>query len=306
MNAKIQNRSDDTSTIVSNLTHIGAAAKGTVLLNFWMWVIRQMEVAVARCQTQCSTENSVCNKHGVHAWDRAVAFYTGSLEGQFGTGVGVLLYSISNALCTDTNTCGINGDEALGTSFVNLQVFEHFSAGQQSIRTGQCESAKRSKDRIVEYMTIPLIQGTLKHAHSLANEPIHSYGNEAEGATFAAAVLPLVHNCSTADAAIIYSNMKTGTRGKVDFKAVKKALQRNYECLGVKCEQIGGIYADGKYAKNAGPCGVENDNTAGMAVGISIGLLAVVGIIVAYCSLVGPKAAPPPELEMRGGENQFV
>jgi hypothetical protein len=267
-------------------------------MSFWMWVIREMEVAVANCQWECPSEDTKCNEDSIHSWDKAVAFYTGSKEGQQGNGDGVLLYALANDRCIQMNTCGMDGDESIGTASVNIEIFEEFSAGQRHLRMGECASATRTKERIVQYMQIPLIQGTLKYAHLLASEPFDLF-REAEGATFAASVLPLVHNCSTEDAARIYSNLKTGNGGNVDFRGVKRALERNYECMGVTCEQVGGIYISGEYAKDARPCGMERDNTIGMAVGISIGFLALAGIVVAYCTLAGPKAADPPELEMR-------
>jgi len=41
-----------------------------------MYVIREMEDAVADCKAGCE----YCNDARVHAWDEAVAFYTGSIE----------------------------------------------------------------------------------------------------------------------------------------------------------------------------------------------------------------------------------
>ena len=61
-----------------------AIKKGTAYMNIWMYVIREMEDALDDCKEGCTLEN--CNDDPVHAWDEAVAFYTGSLELTDGSG----------------------------------------------------------------------------------------------------------------------------------------------------------------------------------------------------------------------------
>jgi hypothetical protein len=77
--------------------------------------------------------------------------------------------------------------------------------------------------------------------------------NAAEGATFSAAVLPLVHYCNTASSAVVSANLKFGLfpdGGAVeaarysDFTAVKAALEDVYACLGITCDMVGAL-ADG-------------------------------------------------------------
>ena len=100
-------------------------------------------------------------------------------------------------------------------------------------------------------MTVPLVQGTLRYAYkngAAANGA--SAKNAAEGATFAAAVLPLVHYCNTASSAVVSANLKFGLfpdGGAVeaarysDFTAVKAALEDVYACLGITCDMVGGL-----------------------------------------------------------------
>ena len=54
--------------------------------------------------------------------------------------------------------------------------------------------------RISQLMAVPLIQGTLRYAYVQDKQSDRREKEEAEGATFAAAVLPLVNSCSPADA----------------------------------------------------------------------------------------------------------
>ena len=75
-----------------------------------------------------------------------------------------------------------------------------------------------------------------------------SQKNAAEGAVFAASVLPLVHYCNPAAASTISGQMKFGLYDAgtfPDFASVKKALEEAYPCLGVSCAQVGELTSDG-------------------------------------------------------------
>merc|ERR1719236_459539 len=88
-------------------------------------------------------------------------------------------------------------------------------------------------------MTVPLVQGTLRYAWKTGhiggndNKPSdQSAKNSAEGSTFAAAVLPLVHAC--------------------DAAAVKAALEKTYRCLGITCAHVGGLLSSDGVTPEAG------------------------------------------------------
>jgi hypothetical protein len=61
-----------------------AVVVGAPYLNVWMYVIRKMEEAIDLCRDTNGTDS-------LNSWDQAVAFFTGSLEGQNGTGAGMLI-----------------------------------------------------------------------------------------------------------------------------------------------------------------------------------------------------------------------
>ncbi|CAB9526507.1 expressed unknown protein [Seminavis robusta] len=226
--------------------------RGTVLLNVWMYVIRELEDAVDDCSSQCPIDG--CNDDQVNAWDTAVAFYTGSIPKATGQG-GVLLYSLAQSLCRSFGTCLTQGLD-VGTARVNREIFQQFHLGQARILEGNCNDARLSVSKISELMAVPLIQGTLRYAYKMDMLSDNRERTEAEGATFAAAVLPLVHACNTDDAATIYNNMRVGNGGTASFSVVKTAFERNYDCLGVTCEDVGGMVnlgGDG-YLPEAGKC----------------------------------------------------
>ena len=193
-------------------------------MNVWMYVIREMEDALEDCDSGCQPLDDDCNSDPVHAWDEAVAFYAGSLEGMDGSGPGHLLYALADKRCINFRTCGDLADTDMGTSHVNLEIIRNFEDGLREILSGQCDAARKNKERIEQLMAVPLIQGTLRYAYKRDLEyQIDDQKAEAEGAAFAAAVLPLVHACSASDAETIYTNMGVGSVNTA-FHKVKRAF----------------------------------------------------------------------------------
>lgn len=220
----------------------------------WMYAIREMEDALDDCQEACTIEN--CNDDPVHAWDEAVAFYTGSLEGEDGSGAGKLSYALADKRCSNFKTCGDLADATTGTANVNLQMFEQFSIGKSKISQGQCSSAREQKNKIETLMLIPLIQGSLRYAWKTGNEA-YSEKAEAEGVAFTLAVLPVVAACDKTAADTIAKNVAAGQQGTIDFPIVKAAFESTYECMGIEGMMVGGLYdaATGGYLEGAEPLG---------------------------------------------------
>ncbi|KAI2512500.1 hypothetical protein MHU86_1953 [Fragilaria crotonensis] len=264
--------------------------KGTVILNLWMRVIRQLEFALDICVSGVIGHNA----DAILAWDEAVAYYAGSTETGYIDSTdddhvnndkeGNLLYALANNNCNAFQTCGESGNMPHGTAFVNFKIMQAFQDGQYSLNNGQCSDVKQSKDVIVNLMKVPLIQGTLRHAH-LRSEGSVSYDPKREvsqihaaGAVFAASVLPLVYYCNTGDAAALYEAMRAD-QTSVNFVTVKKALEANYHCMGVTCSSVGslwqGYFAGGAACSDAGP-------PVGAIVGGIIGGL-VAAILLAWC-----------------------
>ncbi len=260
-----------------------AVKKGSVFMSVWMYVIREFEDALDDCKTDCTIAN--CNDEPVHAWDEGVAFYTGSLEGRDGSGDGVMLHSLADKRCANFKTCGDLANEDTGLSHVNIRLLAEFVDGKRKLLAGQCAEARQNKNRIEQLMAIPLIQGAIRYAYitDLGNDP--SEKPESEGATFAAAVLPLVSACNEEAADTIYKNMKTGQKGSANFVTVKNAFESVYDCMNIRCEDVGGLYdvATGGYMKYAEPCNAtteKEDKKVGLAVGLSVGGVVLIGLLV--------------------------
>jgi hypothetical protein len=265
--------------IVSPHTHIlsEAAKKGTAYMSIFMYVIREFEDALDDCQRGCIN----CNEDPVHAWDEGVCFYTGSIEGQDGlTPDGKLLHQLADKRCQDFRTCGVEGKDLDGTAAVNYELFDLFSLGNYQLSSGNCPGARVTTKQITELMYIPLIQGTMRYAH-VVDKLMGAEKAAAEGAVFAASVLPRIHAVNEDAAKTIYDNMRVGAIN-TNYANVRSAFESVYSDLGIDCADIGGLWNDAtdSYHEGAEPCvdastkvEVEEDKTLAIALGTSFGVL---------------------------------
>jgi hypothetical protein len=205
-----------------------------------MWVSIELENAVASCQDYCDQKE--CFMDAVRSWDQAVAYMVGSLEGPDGLGRGVFLYGLADKQCINFKTCGDLADANEGTAHANIELIRQFEAGVRNLLTGHCSEARENKKRIEQLMAVPLIQSTLRYAYIKEYEVDAGDPEDAQGATFAAAILPLVYFCDLRDAQRIHDEMKIGTGRATSYVAVKGSLERNYACLGLRCGDVGGLW----------------------------------------------------------------
>jgi len=234
------------------------AKKGTAYMNVWMYVIHEIEDAIMDCQNSCTDPTTqTCNQDPVHAIDEAAAFYAGSLEGSTATGNadnGKLVFRLAQKRCGNFGTCLSSGQAK-----ANQQIISQLSLAQTKLRQSSCVEVVEIKKRIVELMSIPLIQGSIRYAYKVGEDG-EGLKAKAEGAVFSAAILPRVAACDAAKAQIISNNQKidAGTFMTSGFKAVKEAFEATYECLGITCEDIGGLLVSavepGVYKDKAAPC----------------------------------------------------
>lgn len=257
----------------------------------YMYVIREFYDAIGDCKNNCID----CNDDPVHAWDEGVAFYSGSMEGSDGRGEGKLLHQLADKRCVNFNTCGPTGGSTEGISKVNYDLFAEFAQGQFNLLQGNCAGAMTNLDKILTRMPIPLIQGTLRYAYKTDLTYNAAVGREeksmAEGAVFAAAVLPVLHACSADAAKTVADNMRVGATS-TDFSAVKSAFESQYACMKVTCADVGGLYdtAARGYYQDAAPCvdssnsPASSNNNKGLAIGLGVtagvvGVLAIASIM---------------------------
>mmetsp|Transcript_20680 Transcript_20680/g.43807 ORF Transcript_20680/g.43807 Transcript_20680/m.43807 type:complete len:555 (+) Transcript_20680:69-1733(+) len=253
--------------------------KGTAYLNIFMYVIREFEDALDDCERGCIN----CNDDPVHAWDEGVCFYTGSIEGQDGAGDGSLLHQLADKRCADYKTCGVDGTDLEGMARLNYELFDLFALGNFQLQSGNCPAARDTTKRVTQKMYIPMIQGAMRYAYKM--EKLQGDEKEAaEGAAFAAAVLPRIHAASPEAAQTIYNNLRVGA-SSTDSAAVKSAFESVYPALGITCAEMGGLWneAEKSYYSGMEPCQdvstretetvVKNNNTLAIALGCTFGAL---------------------------------
>jgi hypothetical protein len=253
-----------------DVARVEGTKKGSVYLNVWMYVIREFEDAIADCKAGCID----CNDDPVHAWDEGVAFYTGTLEGTDGSGSGKMLYALAEKRCKNYATCGSAEkveDRVSGNAQVNIELFKLFNKGRDLLQAGTCAEVRPLLDQIVPLMTVPQLQGPMRYAYKVAELGQNGPKERAEGAVFAAAILPQLHACDAEVAKLIEKNMKMNAGSPMGdgWEKVYKALQSTYPCLGISCAHVGGLYlgADTVYYPKFDPCVDKPAEDAGVSVG---------------------------------------
>lgn len=247
-----------------------------------MWAIRNMERAVDYCYHEDMVNAQM------HL-DEAVAYYSGSMEGEDLTATsGKLFYNLADKRCKNFGTCGANADEDDGVANVNIESFEQFALFKVALTGSDCESAKAAKDEIIKQMFIPMIQGTLKYGWTKDYEN-SSFGQEDanEGNVFAQSVLPMVHACD-ADAALeLYTEMDL-TEQTAKYADIRLAFECNFACLGITCAQVGGQTDDGEnYREGDTPCdeppssceGFNESSANGIGTKIGSALMVITGLL---------------------------
>lgn len=275
-------------------THEGQAAAiktATVVMSFWMHVVQGLYLAIDSCNSQHTTS-------ALNYWDQAVAFYTGSMITTEPESQGVLLYSLAQVHCKTFGTCDLSSS---GMAKVNIAVFSEFQKGQENLQSAKCQGAMSNADSIVNWMKVPLIQGTLSSMYAMDFNNDARETTRAQGVAYAAAILPLLDQCGPKYAALVHRDMEVGNDSLGSFQVVKEALELQYDCLDITCEDVGGIVDlvnPGQYVKGAEPCGSlaleedeegdeeEKDKNAKSAsssknveVGLAIGLVLVLAVV---------------------------
>jgi hypothetical protein len=208
--------------MITTISQGQGCMKGAQYQNMPMYVIHEMESAVADCKSK---------KVGTH-WDEAVAFYTGSMT-LSSPNIGVFQYGLAEKRCADFNTCAENSDG------VNEKVLALFARGRDMVPGFQCEDMESTKESLVKQFTIPLIQGVIKYLY-LADTG-NTEKEKAELWAFTAALLPFVNHYSPSAAAELRANAYILNPVTVPsgFVAAKASLEAAYSAMGMSCADVG-------------------------------------------------------------------
>ena len=110
---------------------------------------------------------------------------------------------------------------------------------------------------------------------------------EVKSATYAASILPIVHDCNQDDASQIYSNLGLGqSQGTVDVLSVKHALEKNYGCMGITCADIGGVWEGKYYGHYSQPCTFDQQQSGGNNTLLLVGVIVGFVLVPCFCCIV--------------------
>jgi hypothetical protein len=290
------------STIEAQAVAIKTAV---VVMSVWMKVVQEVYEAIDRC-------NYLDMEASLEHWDQAVAFYTGSSITEPAS-QGAMLYSLAQTHCKTFGTC----NPVSGMAQVNTAIYEDFNVGKEMLQARRCLEAKANADNIFRWMKVPLIQGTLSSIYSMDLVNDDRVTTRAQGAAYAAAILPLLDECNSNYATLVYRDMDLAMSSLGSFEVVKDALESQYDCLSITCDDVGGIVDlanSDQYVQGAGPCGLSgtededdeggnegeggdeentpktaNNNTSSnnnIDAGLAIGLLVAVAVVLASIALM--------------------
>jgi hypothetical protein len=232
--------------------------KGIVYLNVFPYVIWEMQDAI----NDCNTGDVDMNDNSVHAWDEAVAFYTGSLEGvspggnngldSCEDGKCELQFMLADKRCTNFGTCTADYDDNdfAGYSKVNRDIFTLFTAGRDQIlgsfHTGECPNITDTMNEISGLMLIPFVQGVQRYLYKTSVQSVPTAKEAGELFAFASAVLPFIDQVDQDAAEMLYERAWELDYETHEWVDIKHAIEGTYRSLGVgagvgvvTCAQVG-------------------------------------------------------------------
>jgi len=272
--------------------------KGIVYFNVFPYVIWEMQDAI----NDCNAGRLNTNDMSVHAWDEAVAFYTGTLEGvsQGGNngldscidGGCELQFMLADKRCTNFGTCtaDFDLDDFAGYSKVNYDIFKLFTKGRDQIlganHTKTCPDIDDTMNQISGLMLVPFIQGVQRYLYK-TSVGTPSAKQAGELFAFATAVLPFIDQVDHDAAELLYNRAwKLDYTTTEDWKDIKYAIEDTYRMLGVDagvgmvtCAQVGELTESGNVLSKACIDPVESEKKSTSVEGWVIAIIVILCVV---------------------------
>jgi len=236
--------------------------------------------------TNGEPNSSPCKK-AVNAWERAIATWSGSIEGEYGRNLrepgktGKFLQALAEKRCLNFKTCGTSSDDATNDGVAprsNMNIIAAFKKGHSAVFYGQVGLVRSVVSEINKELTVSRVQGVLRYAYRMGKNKSTKDKEIAEGAAFAFGLLPQIYACNKKSAAILASNTNIGGERtsrrngqSVSFGNVRAALECNYKCLGIRFSDVGSLndcvdkngnkaLCFQKRSDSGNICGIKNSN----------------------------------------------
>lgn len=272
---------DQDFTNFADISRNVAISTATVAMNVFTQINRLMvEYGVDGCNKSSKDFSSYGNHLSMHsvvaAWDQAAALYAGSAliapektATSSTSTTGSLYYNMVQELAEEFGALEVDKETNEPVSIVNKKAMEAFQAGKVALSQTDCEGEVRfSYYDALHAMRVPWIQGVLKATFEYSDRHFDNLQDREEqrgkAAAYLAALLPDLYNCSPHAAETVMEELaimwpQTGITEKLrpDYQKVQNALEHQYQCLGVTCDEVGGFINQktGGYFEETRPCG---------------------------------------------------
>jgi len=218
------------------------------------------EEAVELIRDKCILINDIVQgepcTNAVNAWEKAMASYSGSLEGEYGKNLeesgsyGKWLQALAGKRCANFKTCGnedVNDPTDKGLpARTSINIFGLFLQGRDAVINGRIGAVRRIISEINKEITVTRIQGVLRYTYRTGILKSTKDKEIGEGAAFAFGLLPQIWACNLKSAQLLALNTDAGGartsrigKNKVSFSQVRLALECNYKCLGIRFDDVG-------------------------------------------------------------------
>merc|ERR1711990_329713 len=275
---------------VGNDFRVEVIKKGIIYLNIFPYVIWEFQDAINDCHDgQLGSNDPIPGGGSVHAWDEAVAFYTGSLEGILKGGNNGLAscddgncelqFQLSDYRCQNFGTCTADADGEITEA-----------AASSNNAATKCDLPDRTHEKVVTKMLVPFVQGCMRYLWKTKDSQKAKEAGELFA--FASAALPFI------DAVDPVAATKLFTRAwKLDFttytyEETKQGIEGTLSRLGagkgigtISCADIGDLVDSSDQLLAAGctdpspPSSSNNDTTLGLGIGIPLGAIAITALV---------------------------
>jgi len=294
--------------------------KGVVYFNIFPYVVWEMQDAV----NDCYYGSLNANGGSVHAWDEAVAFYTGSKEGGNMGGLadlasntdGELQFMLAEKRCQNFGTCTGDYDSNAfsGYSQVNYDLFQEFTIGRDQLLGANssclslagdykcpsvtCADVDDTMDKVTTLMLVPFLQGVQRYLYKTKSTQKSKEAGELFA--FATIMLPFIDAVNANAAELLYQRAwKLDYTTVTDFKTIKYAVEGTYSSMGVgnavglvNCGQVGELVDNGVVLSEqcTDPVASSDDKSdenlvIGLAVGLGVPLFCVICMAIYFYML---------------------
>lgn len=203
------------------------AAEAVVVNNVWMYVAHELYHTLRKCK-----DKSITDVDGVLSIDEAAVYWIGESQVTGDAEKGHLLYALSEEM---GERFGL--DES-GQSRTNTNILRLFNQAKLELSLptactddpGTHPRLFQIVNKIVSWMTVPLVQGLIHNLRQNDKDRVKLYGR---------AFWPLVAGCSEVTFTALKDKLMNANYNVIEVDDIIARIETTYECLGFTCDDVG-------------------------------------------------------------------